>query len=78
MSTINICKETELSNCERTATGVISDYYTSKQPQFGGYVIIWWHNFTNTLNLRQNSHHWHFLCNLTRCWNNPEPEVIQP
>ena len=40
MSTINICKETELSNCERTATGVISDYYTSKQPQFGGYVII--------------------------------------
>ena len=61
MSTSNICKGTQLSNCERTATAVISDYYTSKQPQFGGYVIIWWNNFANTLNLRHNNHHWHFF-----------------
>ena len=29
MPTVNICKGTELSNSERTATAVISDYYTS-------------------------------------------------
>ena len=40
MSTVNICKETELSNCECTATAVISDCYTGKQPPFGRYVTI--------------------------------------
>ena len=40
MSTANICKGTELSNCESTATAVISDYYTTKQPQFGAYMSL--------------------------------------